>query len=51
MDITILLGSKSDLPVAEKCTAVLKKLGIQYQLRVASAPHAEIRGIHHRTSH
>ena len=37
MDITILLGSKSDLPVAEKCTAVLKKLGIQYQLRVASA--------------
>ena len=37
MDVTILLGSKSDLPVAEKCTAVLKKLGIQYQLRVASA--------------
>ena len=37
MDVSILLGSKSDMPVAEKCTKVLDKFGVNYQLRVASA--------------
>ena len=37
MDITIMLGSKSDMPVAEKCTKVLERFGVEYQLRVASA--------------
>jgi len=37
MDVTILLGSKSDMPVAEKCTKILDHFGVPYQLRVASA--------------
>ena len=37
MDVTILLGSKSDMPVAEKCTKILEQFGVSYQLRVASA--------------
>ena len=37
MDVSILLVSKSDMPVAEKCTKVLDKFGVNYQLRVASA--------------
>ena len=37
MDVTILLGSKSDMPVAEKCTKILEEFGVSYQLRVASA--------------
>ncbi|MDP6870296.1 MAG: 5-(carboxyamino)imidazole ribonucleotide mutase [Candidatus Poseidoniaceae archaeon] len=37
MDVTILLGSKSDMPIAEKCTKILDKFGVSYQLRVASA--------------
>jgi len=37
MDVTILLGSKSDMPVAEKCTKILNHFGVDYQLRVASA--------------
>jgi 5-(carboxyamino)imidazole ribonucleotide mutase len=37
MDVTILLGSKSDMPVAEKCTKILEHFGVSYQLRVASA--------------
>ena len=37
MDVTILLGSKSDMPVAEKCTKILDHFGVSYQLRVASA--------------
>ena len=37
MDVTILLGSKSDLPIANKCTTILDKFGVSYQLRVASA--------------
>ena len=37
MDVTILLGSASDLPVAEKCTKILDHFGVPYQLRVASA--------------
>ena len=37
MDVTILLGSKSDLPIADKCTKILEQFGVNYQLRVASA--------------
>ncbi len=37
MDVTILLGSKSDMPIAEKCTKILNHFGVDYQLRVASA--------------
>lgn len=40
MKITIILGSSSDSPIAEKCTGVLDKLGINYELRVASAHRA-----------
>lgn len=36
-DVLILLGSKSDLPVAEKATALLEKFGISFNLSVASA--------------
>ena len=35
--VSIVLGSKSDLPVAEKATGVLKKLGVPYDIAVASA--------------
>lgn len=37
MDVTILLGSSSDLPVAKKCTDILEQFGVPHQLRVASA--------------
>ena len=37
MDVTILLGSSSDMPIAEKCTKILDHFGVTYQLRVASA--------------
>lgn len=37
MDVLILLGSKSDLPVAEKATKVLSQLGVRHEVRVASA--------------
>ena len=37
MEVTILLGSKSDMPVAEKCTKILDMFEVSYQLRVASA--------------
>ncbi|MCS5525624.1 MAG: 5-(carboxyamino)imidazole ribonucleotide mutase [Candidatus Poseidoniaceae archaeon] len=37
MDATILLGSKTDMPIAEKCTKILDHFGVSYQLRVASA--------------
>tara|TARA_B100001750_G_scaffold62880_1_gene49991 strand:- start:1040 stop:1513 length:474 start_codon:yes stop_codon:yes gene_type:complete len=40
MDICILLGSKSDLPVANKCTAVLEEFNIEHEVRVASAHRA-----------
>ena len=35
--VLIVMGSKSDLPVAEKATALLKKFGISYDVAVASA--------------
>ena len=37
MSIQIVLGSKSDMRVAEKAIEVLKELGIKYRLTVASA--------------
>ena len=37
MSVQIVLGSKSDMKVAEKAVAVLKELGIPYRLSVASA--------------
>ena len=37
MEVTILLGSSSDLPIAEKCTKILDHFDVSYQLRVASA--------------
>ena len=37
MDVTILLGSSSDMPVAEKCTKILEHFNVSYQLRIASA--------------
>ena len=37
MEVTILLGSSSDMPVAEKCTKILKQFSVDFQLRVASA--------------
>ena len=37
MEVTILLGSSSDMPVAEKCTKILSQFDVTYQLRVASA--------------
>lgn len=35
--VLIVMGSKSDLPVAEKATSLLKKFGITYDVAVASA--------------
>jgi 5-(carboxyamino)imidazole ribonucleotide mutase len=35
--VGILVGSKSDLPVIEKCTKRLEDLGIDYELEVRSA--------------
>jgi 5-(carboxyamino)imidazole ribonucleotide mutase len=35
--VGILVGSESDLPVLEKCTARLENLGIDYELDVLSA--------------
>lgn len=37
MSVQIVLGSKSDMKVAEKAVAVLKELGIKYRLSIASA--------------
>lgn len=37
MSVQIVLGSKSDMKVAEKAVAVLKALGVKYSLTVASA--------------
>ena len=40
MDICILLGPKSDLPIANKCTGVLTEFGVSHEVRVASAHRA-----------
>lgn len=36
-EVLIIMGSKSDLPVAEKATALLKRFEISYEMAVASA--------------
>jgi 5-(carboxyamino)imidazole ribonucleotide mutase len=36
-EVGILVGSKSDMPVLERCTARLEELGIGYELEVRSA--------------
>ena len=40
MDICVVLGSKSDMPVAEKCRAILERFDVDYEIRVASAHRA-----------
>lgn len=35
--VGILVGSKSDLPVMEKCTAKLEELGVSHEMEVRSA--------------
>ena len=35
--VLIVMGSKSDLPVAEKAVSLLKEFGIDYEIHVASA--------------
>jgi 5-(carboxyamino)imidazole ribonucleotide mutase len=35
--VGILVGSKSDMPILEKCTSRLDELGIEYELEVRSA--------------
>ncbi|MGN0097765.1 MAG: 5-(carboxyamino)imidazole ribonucleotide mutase [Candidatus Methanomethylophilaceae archaeon] len=40
--VSIIMGSKSDLPVAEKAIAILKKFDVDFEIAVASA---------HRTPH
>jgi len=37
MSVQIVLGSKSDMKVAEKAVSVLKELGVKYRLSIASA--------------
>lgn len=37
MSVQIVLGSKSDMKVAEKATEVLKELGVKYRISIASA--------------
>jgi 5-(carboxyamino)imidazole ribonucleotide mutase len=37
MSVQIVLGSKSDMKVAEKAVAVLKELNVRYKLNIASA--------------
>jgi 5-(carboxyamino)imidazole ribonucleotide mutase len=37
MSVQIVLGSKSDMKVAEKAVAILKELGLKYNVTVASA--------------
>src|SRR5512137_1997519 len=37
MSVQIVVGSKSDMKVAEKAIAILKELGVRYKLSIASA--------------
>ena len=36
-EVLVIMGSKSDLPVAEKAADIFKKFGISYDFKVASA--------------
>ena len=40
MDICVILGSKSDLPIADKCRGILEKFEVSFEIRVASAHRA-----------
>jgi 5-(carboxyamino)imidazole ribonucleotide mutase len=42
--IGILVGSKSDMPILEKCTTRLEELGVEYDLNVMSA-HRDPKGV------
>ena len=42
--VGIIMGSKSDLPVMEACTAELDELGVPYELVIASAHRAPDKG-------
>ena len=42
--VGILVGSKSDMPVLEKCTQRLEELGIEYEIEVRSA-HRDPQGV------
>ena len=35
--VSIIMGSKSDMPVADKAIAILRKFGVQFDITVASA--------------
>ena len=35
--VAIVVGSKSDIPIVEKCTTVLDQVGVSWQLKVLSA--------------
>jgi 5-(carboxyamino)imidazole ribonucleotide mutase len=37
MKIQIIMGSSSDMPIAEKAKALLEEFGVEYDLKVASA--------------
>jgi|TARA_B110000881_G_scaffold221140_1_gene249064 5-(carboxyamino)imidazole ribonucleotide mutase len=37
MDVCIILGSKSDMPVCDKCTSILSILNIDHSVHIASA--------------
>ena len=37
MKILMILGSKSDMPVAEKAEKILKKFSVDYEIKIASA--------------
>ena len=37
MKIQIIMGSSSDMPIAEKATAVFEEFGVPYDIKVASA--------------
>ncbi|MCX8197385.1 MAG: 5-(carboxyamino)imidazole ribonucleotide mutase [Candidatus Micrarchaeota archaeon] len=37
VDVLIILGSQSDMPIADKVTKTLDELGVSYELKVASA--------------
>jgi 5-(carboxyamino)imidazole ribonucleotide mutase len=37
VDVIVLLGSESDMPIAKKATDALSELGISHELKVASA--------------
>ena len=37
MKVAIIMGSKSDLPVMEECSGVLRQFGIACEMRILSA--------------